>query len=225
MNANEASSTTKIKVGLFTFLGLLLIGVTTVVVNDKPYWWRPCQLVHINVEDATGLKSKSAVRSLGLEIGYLKTVILSETHVDLGICITETVEVLPSTRAYIRSEGFLGDKFVELKPVKYLGLKPVSQNEFLDFLIPSAHAEVASSASAEGAEKKPSRQIPVGEGSQDVQQLMKKVDSLVGEMTSLTNHLRDAINPEDLRATMKQLNRTLENASKTLSPEGGLNNL
>src|SRR6185436_4694493 len=34
---------------------------------------------------------------------------------------------------------------------------------------------------------------------------------------------KQAINPEQLRDTMKQLNRTLENASKTLAPEGGLN--
>src|SRR5262249_6208201 len=85
------------------------------------YWWRPCQLVHIAVEDATGLKTKSPIRSLGLEIGYLNSYELSDSHVDLAICITAPVEVLPATRAYIRGEGFLGDKFVELKPVRYLG--------------------------------------------------------------------------------------------------------
>src|SRR3954463_12756349 len=42
-------------------------------------------------------------------------------------------------------------------------------------------------------------------------------------MTNLTDNLKDAINPEDLRKTMRQLNVTLENASKTLAPEGGLN--
>src|SRR5690606_16195323 len=113
MNPSQASSATKFKVGIFTLVGLFLIGATTVFVNDRPYWWRPCHLVHINVEDATGLKTKSQIRSLGLEIGYLKSVTLSETHVRLGICITAPVEVLPSTRAYIRGEGFLGDKFVE----------------------------------------------------------------------------------------------------------------
>src|SRR3954462_13235031 len=124
MNPNQASTSTRIKVGLFTLIGLLLIGATTVYVNEKPFFWRPCQLVRINVEDATGLKTKSPIRSLGIEIGYLKSVSLSETHVTLGICITAPVEVLPSTRAFIRGEGFLGDKFVELKPVKYLNSNP-----------------------------------------------------------------------------------------------------
>jgi phospholipid/cholesterol/gamma-HCH transport system substrate-binding protein len=257
MNPSEASFSTQLKVGVFTVLGLFLIGAITVFVNDRPHWWRNCQLVHINVEDATGLKTKSPVRSLGLEIGYIRSVLLSDTHVDLGICITEKVDVLPTTRAYIRGEGFLGDKFVELKPVRYVGpgaktgspsvpaeLKTAPEkapivepsknsgvNRIMNMLIPSALAEepVAQSAvpavaeSAEAAEKKSARQIPVGEGSQDVQNLVKRVDSLVGEMTNLTTHLKQAINPEELRSTMHQLNRTLENASRTLSPESGLN--
>src|SRR5471030_3147144 len=118
-DTGKATGNTQIKVGVFTLAALALIGGVTVYVNYKPFWWRPCQLVHINVEDATGLKAKSPIRSLGLEIGYLKTIELSETYVSLGICITAPVEVLPSTRAFIRSEGFLGDKFVELKPMKY----------------------------------------------------------------------------------------------------------
>lgn len=261
MNPSEASLSTQIKVGIFTTLGIALIGLITVLVNDKPHWWHGCELVHINVEDATGLKTKSPVRSLGLEIGYIRSVLLSDTHVDLGICITEHVEVLPTTRAYIRGEGFLGDKFVELKPVRYLGPSSYSEKEVVPSLssppsepgvkgrqkessrgrVPGwallalqsvypAYQNWVSEARAEESsrqervsERKSTRQIPVGEGSQDVQNLVKRVDSLVGEMTHLTNHLKEAINPEELRSTMHQLNRTLENASRTLSPESGLN--
>lgn len=253
MNSLDASMYTRIKVGLFTVLGLLLVGAVTVLVNDKPYWWRSCQLVKISVEDATGLKTKSAVRSMGIEIGYLKSVDLSETHVDLGICVTAPVEVLPSTRAYIRGEGFLGDKFVELKPVRYLGgprsgsgsidLKHANYARWMnwawDAILPSAHAEegvalaadsTATTVPAAPATTKPAartgtsgRQIPVGETSQDMQAVVNRVDGLVNEMTQLTSNLRQAINPEELRATMKQLNKTLENASKTLSPDSGLN--
>ncbi len=89
--------------------------------QDRPFWWKSCQPVYISVEDATGLKTKSPIKSLGIQVGYLKSIELSETHVKLGICLTAAVEVIGETRAYIRGEGFLGDKFVELKPMKYLG--------------------------------------------------------------------------------------------------------
>lgn len=255
MNPSEAPLSTRVKVGIFTVLGLLLIGAVTVFVNDKPQWWKPCQLVHINVEDATGLKAKSAVRSLGLEIGFIRSVVLSETHVELGICITEAVEVLPSTRAYVRSEGFLGDKFVELKPVKYVGKQPERPaaeggaapasteaphdrapaavievpaeivSRIWGALFPSAWAQPSPSPTEPRVRARTGsdRQIPVGEQTEDVSKLVKRVDSLVSEMTSLTENLREAISPEDLKATMKQLNRTLENASRTLGPQGNLN--
>ena len=276
MSANEGGMKVYFKVGIFTLCGLLLMVAVTVYVNDKPFWWKPCQLVHISVEDATGLKMKSPIRSLGLEIGYLKTVELSETHVSLGICITAAVEVLPSTRAYIRGEGFLGDKYVEIKPVKYVGPpvehEPSEHDQERGFLFapsnftmavfigqfaaaafgedqatadePSAPVEISTSPSPEHSpspapvatssspntkpvpNKTPihaGREIPVGSQSQDVQQLVSRVDSLVNEMTSLTSNLKQAINPEELRQTMRQLNKTLENASRTLSPEGGLN--
>ncbi|MGZ3709512.1 MAG: MlaD family protein, partial [Bdellovibrionota bacterium] len=201
MNTTQASTSTRLKVGLFTFLGLALTGAITVYVNDKPYWWRSCQLVHIKVDDATGLKSKSPVRSLGLEIGYLESVQLSETSVDLGICITAPVEVLPVTKAYIKADGFLGDKFVELKPVKYVGSKSETKVEnhsfwrriFAALWIPEARAEeegvpvVPAPSPAPAAEGPPptptvhrnrqgNKEIPVGENQQDVQHIMERVD-------------------------------------------------
>lgn len=228
----------QLKVGIFTLLGLLLIGILTVFVNDRPFWWRSCKLVHINVEDATGLKTKSPIRSLGLQIGYLKSVGLYETHVKLAICITAPVEVLPNTRAYIRGEGFLGDKFVELKPVKYTGSRPegvdepdepigaepeVSTSSWLndvwDVLFPSAYAQDDKKKKGSG---KSVPQIPVGKGSQDVQSLVGQVDTLVGELTDLTTNLKKTFDPHELQRTMDKLNSTLENASKTLSPEGNL---
>lgn len=228
MSATQTSTSTRYRVGLFALLALLLIGALTVFVNDKPFWWRPCQLVHINIEDASGLKMKSPVRSLGLQIGYLKTVELSETHVRLGICITAPVEVLPSTRAYIRGEGFLGDKFVELRPVKYMGKSKEKSTSWLDWFIPSAlavedPAAVQAPLQSPTPRRRTGREIPVGERSQDMEHLVDQVDDLVNEMTSLTNNLKEAIRPQELRQTMQQLNRTLENASRTLSPEGGLN--
>ncbi|MBU6374874.1 MAG: MCE family protein [Bdellovibrionales bacterium] len=241
MDPRKASKVVQFKVGIFTVLALLLVGAATVFVNDRPFWWRPCQLVFISVDDATGLKTKSPVRSLGLQIGYLSSVQLMDSKVRLGICVTAQVEVTPSTRAYIRGEGFLGDKFVELKPVKYVGPVPggePEQNEdgkssrvipeesekkvslrrsFLEWIIPSAHAEEKPGSGKKG------RDIPVGSSGQDVQEVVNQVNNLVTEVTSLTHSLKQAIKPEELRSTMQQLNRTLENASRTLSPEGNLN--
>lgn len=252
MNPTEASKATTLRVGLFTLLGLGLIGAFTVFVNNRPFWWRNCQPVFINVEDATGLKTKSSIRSLGLEIGYLQSVELTESRVRLGVCITAPVSVLPTTRAYLRGEGFLGDKFVELKPVRYTGdvhigsrvgmtdplpeasatpsespspqsatspsehgsiLKQSIFMSALNFLVPSASAADVTSA----------REVQVGGNPRDMDKLMEQSGKLMSEMTDLTKNLKEGLQPKELRETIQALNKTLQQASKTLSPEGGLN--
>ncbi|MBL7714091.1 MAG: MCE family protein [Bdellovibrionales bacterium] len=256
MNPSQATSSQKFKVGIFTIIGVILTLGVSVYVNDRPFWWRPCDLVYINVEDATGLKTKSQVRSLGIQVGYLKSVELFETYVRLGICITAPVEVLSSTRAYLRGEGFLGDKFVELKPVKYFGdaLAPATKDQK-----EQKSSEPSSGASSGAKEIKSQKSVPTsfraisrhpiafwfsvltfsdshaqgrskgknipvaGQGNQDVQELVGQVDGLVSEMKELTGNLKTAIDPVELKRTMQQLNKTLENASKTLAPGGGLN--
>ena len=280
MNPSEASTKTRVKVGLFSVAGLAMIGLFTVYVNDRPHWWRPCQMVEIDVEDATGLKEKSPIRSLGLEIGFLRSIALTENHVKLGICITAKIDVLPETRAFIRGEGFLGDKFVELKPVRYRGeIDPIFKNPSKAIapapVVPQPvessaessgenHGDLPASATR-GHQRKPGsypiqvinpsaslgrtilqlnpfsvplaeaeepvvaatsksapKRVPVAKNQQDMDNVVKQVDELVGEMKGLTTNLKEAINPQQLKATLQQLNKTLDSAARTLSPEGGL---
>ena len=241
-NSDEASTSKKIKVGLFTLGGLLLMGVLSVYVNNRPFWWRACEPVNVTVEDATGLKTKAPVKSLGLEIGYISDIGLVADGVKLRICITAPVETMSDTKAYVRGEGFLGDRFLELKPVKYTGThqmddshapksaQPVaspsaaptehSQFNVLKWMfgIQSASAQENGSPEVEPAGSnaaKNGRTIPVAGKTEDMQQLMTQMNGLVKD-------LKSAINPEEIRGTIRQLNKTLEDASKALSPQGGL---
>ena len=109
------------RIGAFTALGVGMIIGFSVYVNDHPYWYRPCDAVNIHVDDATGLRRKSPVKTLGLDIGYISEVKLDEEKVLVKVCVTGPVKLTPETRAYIRSAGFLGDKFLELKPVERVG--------------------------------------------------------------------------------------------------------
>ena len=234
-NANEASSKTRWKTGIFTVAGLLFMGGLTVYVNNKPFWWRACEPVQITVEDATGLKIKSPVKSLGLDIGYVSDIGLVSSGVKIRICVTAPVEVMPETKAYVRAEGFLGDRFLELKPVKYTGSHRMGEDKvdsikttvtpsstedahssrFKHLVIDLFGVASAQAADAEAADKNPAKTVPVGAGAADMQQVMS-------EMKSLTTSLKESINPEEIRGTIRQLNKTLEDASRALSPQGGL---
>lgn len=110
-----------IRVGVFSSIGIALIVGFSIWVNDHPYWYRPCNEVKIHVDDATGLRRKSPVRTLGLEIGFINEVNLDGDRVLIKVCVTAPVKLNPETRAYVRSSGFLGDKFLELKPLDMQG--------------------------------------------------------------------------------------------------------
>lgn len=218
----EATSKTKFKVGVFTLLGLFLMGYLSVYINNHPYWWRPCELVRITVEDATGIRLKTPVKSLGMDIGYVTTVELENEGVRLQICVTAKVDMLPETKAYVRAEGFLGDKFVELKPVKVRDSKKVSQvmpwgahSLFAKMSLMSAFYDSVF-AQTKGKE------IPVVEKTADVQQMVNQMNGLVDEVKQVTTSLKESINPGEIQSAVRQLNKTLKNAESILSPEGNL---
>ncbi len=94
----------------------MIVGFS-IFVNDQPYWNRSCHHVNIHVDDATGLRRKSPVKTLGLEIGYIHAVNLDGDKVIIDVCVTAPVKITGETHAYIKSLGFLGDRFLELKPV------------------------------------------------------------------------------------------------------------
>ncbi|MBS1960208.1 MAG: MCE family protein [Bdellovibrionales bacterium] len=237
-NSNEASTKTKLRVGFFTLATLLLLGALSIYVNNRPFWWRPCDSVMVTVEDATGLKTKAPVKSLGLDIGFIEDIAMVPNGVKLKICITAPVEVVPDTKAFVRAEGFLGDRFLELKPVRYTGThrmedavpnstmspqegapaeqpaQPKSSNLLKKlFWISDAYAQA--DAPPAPNRTKGAKEIPIGEKAADMQQVM-------GQLNTIMTSLKESIRPEEIRSTIKQLNDTLKDASKAFSPQGGL---
>jgi len=229
MNRSDYSLSIRLKFGFFSLLGLFSIGVLLLLISNRPYWWRPCQLVYVSLNDAMGLKNKSPVRSLGIEIGYLKSVDLFESHVVLGVCITAPVAISSETKAYVRGEGFLGDKFLEFKPV----LRTAPATSYGDFL----------PASSENGDQKPrsvwrnfflpeafaaprslerGRQVHMGSDTQDVNRLVDQMGKVLQEVGKLTSRLDSSLNSDELKKILSQLNHVLANASTTLSPGGDL---
>jgi phospholipid/cholesterol/gamma-HCH transport system substrate-binding protein len=225
-NPNEASSRIKWRVGMFTMGAILFIGILSIYINNRPYWWRPCDLIQVTIQDATGLKKKSPVKSLGMDIGFISDIGLVSEGVKVNLCITAPVETTPDTKAYVRGEGFLGDKFLELKPVKYIGdhkMEDSGAKIFRKiFMIDSAFAQdMVSTADAQELNKK-SKKVELGENQADMEKMMGQLNSVMGEVKGLTSSLKESINPDEIRGTIRQLNKTLEEAAKTFSPQGGL---
>jgi len=57
MNRSDYSLSIRFKVGFFSLLGLFSIGVLLLLISNRPYWWRPCQLVYVSLNDAMEIKT------------------------------------------------------------------------------------------------------------------------------------------------------------------------
>jgi len=137
-----------LRIGIFTAMGVAMIVGFSVYVNDHPFWYRPCNEVNIHVDDATGLRRKSPVKTLGLDIGYISQVDLDGERVMVKVCVTGPVKLNADTRAFIRSSGFLGDKFLELKPVERLDGAAISPINDAPPAVEPAPEEKSSSSEA-----------------------------------------------------------------------------
>lgn len=144
-----------IRIGFFSLVGISIVVGFSFYVNDKPYWYKPCRSVDIFVSDATGLRRKSPVKTLGLEIGYISEVMLEGDKVLLKVCITAPIRLRSNTKASVKKVGFLGDKVLELKPVEMV------RGSFLNSPNPDLEQSVSvSHASIERSEKEDDSPVP-----------------------------------------------------------------
>ena len=173
-----------LRIGIFTAIGAVLVVGFSVYVNDHPFWYRPCNEVKIHVDDATGLRRKSPVKTLGLDIGYINEVTLDGDRVLINVCVTGNVKLNNDTRAYIRSSGFLGDKFLELKPVD----RADGSGQFAPPPAPAGESHDAVKNSSSAPERQPDS-IPLGtEGTEgrapDSVPSLPEAEVLVGRILS-----------------------------------------
>ncbi|BBX68206.1 MCE family protein [Mycolicibacterium psychrotolerans] len=102
-----------VNVGVFTVV-MLLVGAMLVVVfgefrfgSDKNY--------HATFTDASRLKAGQDVRISGVPVGSVKDVTLNDDNtVDVAFNLSERYQLYTSTRAVVRYENLVGDRYLEI---------------------------------------------------------------------------------------------------------------
>lgn len=238
-----------LRIGIFTAVGIFGIVAFSIYVNDHPYWYRQCNEVPIHVDDATGLRRKSPVKTLGLEIGYISSVDLDGDRVMVKVCVTGPVRLNSETRAYIRSSGFLGDKFLELKPVDKIGGKPsTATSEPPSSMKGEQEPEPEAPKADSGQISAPihidlSKAVPMlrfvdialrwivpearaeekaltASQEADLQNTMKKVGKLIDQLTLMVGDLREVTQQKDFKETVVNLNASMKHLQNLLRPDG-----
>ncbi|MGA9492809.1 MAG: MCE family protein [Mycobacterium sp.] len=113
MDGHESQRSMLIKVGIFT-VTMLLVAVGLVVIFGE-FRFGPENTYHANFTDATRLKSGQKVRIAGVPVGAVKGLKLNPNNsVDVTFGVDKRYTLYTSTRAVIRYENLVGDRFLEI---------------------------------------------------------------------------------------------------------------
>jgi phospholipid/cholesterol/gamma-HCH transport system substrate-binding protein len=109
-----------LKLGIFVFTGLLLLVAAIFLVSRQNYTFKKTYEVEALLDNAGGLRKGAPVRVAGIEKGVIEELILPANPKDKARIIMkmegETRDLIgPGAIAKIKSQGFFGEKFIEIE--------------------------------------------------------------------------------------------------------------
>lgn len=113
MAGHESHRSMLVKVGIFTVVMLLVAAGLVVIFGE--FRFGPTNTYHANFSDASRLKAGQKVRIAGVPVGSVNGVKLNPNNsVDVAFTVDKHYRLYSSTRAVIRYENLVGDRFLEI---------------------------------------------------------------------------------------------------------------
>ena len=130
-------------VGIFVVVGIILLVLMTVKIEKFRIGKEAGYLLNIYFDSASGLDRNSPVRVAGVRVGNVEKIALEQGKARITFHLPSNVILYKDAKAYIKSEGFFGEKYVEVSPgtsgypklepngVVEQGASPVDMEQFL----------------------------------------------------------------------------------------------
>ncbi|HWX22267.1 MAG TPA: MlaD family protein [Candidatus Binatia bacterium] len=108
------------KVGLFVFMGLVLLAGLLLAFSKGLTFFRPTYTIFLRAPDVGGLKVRAGVLMAGVQIGTVSDIVLPRagTNVLIILKIYSKYEIHKDAHFEIQTSGFLGDQFVAVIPTQ-----------------------------------------------------------------------------------------------------------
>ncbi|HMK66609.1 MAG TPA: MlaD family protein [Thermodesulfobacteriota bacterium] len=108
----------EVKVGIFVFIGLVVLGYMTFRINKYKFKTAGGYEVTALFDSVSGLVKDSPVQIAGVEVGRIERIGLKDGQAEVTMNIRKDVPIYADAKAVIKSQGVLGDKFIEIMPGK-----------------------------------------------------------------------------------------------------------
>jgi len=107
---------TEVWVGVFVVVGIFLLILMTLKIGEFQVGEKIGYPLHIYFDTAAGLEPNSQVRIAGVRLGEVEKVMLESGKAKVKFRIPSDVVLYKDAKAYLKSEGFLGEKYIEITP-------------------------------------------------------------------------------------------------------------
>ena len=102
--------------GIFVLIGLVVLGYMTLKVERWTLKAVEGYEVAALFDSASGLVKNSGVQIAGIEVGRVKDIALVNNQAKVTMTIKKGVQIYGDAKAVLRTQGVLGDKYVEIMP-------------------------------------------------------------------------------------------------------------
>ncbi|NIS60396.1 MAG: MCE family protein [Proteobacteria bacterium] len=107
---------TETKVGIFVLLGIIALVYMAVRVGKFQLGKEAGYRVYILFDSAAGVVRNSPVRIAGVHVGKVERISLEMGKAKVALRIPPGVHLYEDARAYLRSEGLLGERYIDIFP-------------------------------------------------------------------------------------------------------------
>jgi len=187
----------EIIVGVFVIVGIFFLVLMTLKIERFRIGKKAGYPLTIYFDSAAGLDQNSPVRVAGVRVGDVEKIMLEGGRAKVIFRLPPEIILYKDAKAYLKSEGFLGERYVEITPGSpdHPKLKP---GDIIEQGAPPADIEQFLSNVSKIREDlrdviKPLGDVLKAVDSQKVENVIKNFDRFSGELTSLAKDSRETI--------------------------------
>jgi phospholipid/cholesterol/gamma-HCH transport system substrate-binding protein len=103
-------------VGIFVLIGIILLVLMTMKIEKFQIGEKAGYLLNVYFDSVPGLDRNSPVRVVGVHVGDVEKIALEQGKAKVTFRLPRNIYLYKDAKAYIKSEGFLGEKYVEISP-------------------------------------------------------------------------------------------------------------
>jgi len=178
---------TEFKVGLFALVALATLGYMFFVLSPSAFENRQYGIYYTGLKNAAGIVSKTHIKTSGVSIGKVKSVVLESNLTKVTLEIDREVPIPMGSTIEIRSVGLLGDVHIEV-------VRPADMNNLIQ----------------------PGGFIPESEDSLDMQTLMALVGDIARDVKKVTNSLANSVGTDQGEESIRNIVQNIEKVTADL---------